>query len=191
MRNLIAANSARLKKDKFFWFAFFLMLGWSVLDYNGPVAVRYPRGSEGAYQGHAFTGIPGDFCCHRKGKDITIVTYGTIINKVLEAAQLLEQAGIDVTILRLFSTTNIPYEELSNQITGKNLIVVEEACSGSGIKEAFAWYMRDYAPDCTVHAMDLGSEFIPHGDLPSLFHMVGLDAEGIVGYVQEVLSHEK
>ncbi len=167
------------------------MLRWAVLEYHGPVAVRYPRGSEGAYQDHAFVGVPGEFCCHRKGKDITIVTYGTVVNKVLEAAQLLEQSGIDVTVLRLFSATHIPYEELTKRITGKNLVIVEEACSGSGIKEAFAWAMKDHAPDCAIHAMDLGRDFIPHGDLPSLFHMVGLDAEGIAGYVQEVLSNEK
>ena len=45
MRNLISANFARLKKDKFFWFAFLLMLFWSILQLLAPLieAVQNPQ----------------------------------------------------------------------------------------------------------------------------------------------------
>ncbi len=36
MRNLISANFAKLKKDKFFWLAFFLMLSWSTIRLLAP-----------------------------------------------------------------------------------------------------------------------------------------------------------
>ena len=43
MRDLVAADLAKLKKDKFFWFAFFLMLVWSVMQLLAPLieALQY------------------------------------------------------------------------------------------------------------------------------------------------------
>ena len=45
MRNLISANFAKLKKDKFFWFAFFLMFFWSTMQLLAPLieAVQNPE----------------------------------------------------------------------------------------------------------------------------------------------------
>lgn len=37
MRNLVSANFAKLKKDKFFWFAFALMFSWSVMRLLAPL----------------------------------------------------------------------------------------------------------------------------------------------------------
>lgn len=37
MYNLVSANFAKLKKDKFFWFAFFLMLSWSMIQLLAPL----------------------------------------------------------------------------------------------------------------------------------------------------------
>ena len=58
------------------------MLEQAVLHVDGPVAIRYPRGGEGAYQGDAG---PGHAAVLRQGDDITLVSYGILINDVLEA----------------------------------------------------------------------------------------------------------
>ena len=71
------------------------MLRRAVLEMTGPVAVRYPRGCDGA-----FTGI-AEQPRLREGKDITLVTYGTLINEVLSAAKLLEARGISAEVLKL------------------------------------------------------------------------------------------
>ncbi len=167
------------------------MLRWAVQECTGPVAVRYPRGTEGNYTCNAFMGNPNDFCCHRKGEDVTLITYGTLINHVLSAAEKLEQMGIRPTVLRLFSTTNIPVEKIAEEITGSHVVVIEETSSGCGIKESIAWAMAEFAPNCKIHGIDLGENFVPHGDPVSLYHLTGLDADSIANYVREVLSHEE
>ena len=67
------------------------MLRRAVLELTGPVAVRYPRGGEGAYQdccgNETFTQV-------RPGADCTILTYGVLINEALAAAELLHEAGV-------------------------------------------------------------------------------------------------
>lgn len=167
------------------------MLRWAVTACTGPVAIRYPRGAQGAYRQSAFAGSPAAVCCHRSGSDVTIVTYGTMVNHALAAADELERRGIHAAVLRLLSTTHIPYRQLLDQIAGTDVLVVEEAGRGCGIREAFAWTLRELAPQIKVHGLDLGTDFIPHGDAASLYHLTGLDAESIANSVQEVLSREK
>ena len=160
------------------------MLRWAVLGCSGPVAVRYPRGSEGAYQGCAFRNEPKDVCIHREGTDVTLITYGNLVNNVLAAADALAEQGIQAKVLRLLSPSHIP--ELKDRIAGP-AVVVEEACTGSGIKEALAWQLSGIR----VHAIDLGADFVPHGDMNSLYKLSGLDTGSITKFVCEVLHHEK
>ena len=160
------------------------MLRWAVTKCNAPVAVRYPRGSEGGYKSSAFACDPRGVCVHREGSDVTLITYGNLINNVLAAADALAERGISVKVLRLLSVSHLP--ELSRMVSG-SVVVIEEAAEGSGIKEAVAWKLRGRA----VHGIDLGGEFVPHGDQNSLYKFTGLDAGSITNFVCEVLHHEK
>ena len=66
MRILCPASFAELR----------VMLRKAVLELDGPVAVRYPRGGEGAYQDCH----PEPVAVLREGSDLTILTYGIVIN---------------------------------------------------------------------------------------------------------------
>ena len=160
------------------------MLRWAVTKCNAPVAVRYPRGSEGSYKSSAFACDPSGVCVHREGSDVTLITYGNLINNVLAAADALAERGVSVKVLRLMSVSHIP--ELSRMVSG-SVVVIEEAAEGSGIKEAVAWELNGRP----VHGIDLGADFVPHGDQNSLYKYTGLDAGSITNFVCEVLHHEK
>ena len=160
------------------------MLRWAVLEHNGPAAVRYPRGAQGAYTDCAFRGDPSGVCTHKEGTDVTLITYGNLINNVLSAAEELSKAGISAKVLRLLSASHIP--DLRDQISGP-AVVIEEAAANSGIKEAIGWSL----PGVTVHGIDLGTDFVPHGDMDSLYKRAGLDAGSIKNFVCEVVHNEK
>ena len=125
--------------------------------------------------------------CHRRGTSATFVTYGTVINNVIAAAEQLAKTGIEVSVLRLLSVTDLDGAELARQLTGEHVIVVEEMTAGSGIKETVGWALAEYAPQCHVHGVDLGSDFVPHGDLPTLYRRAGMDADSLANLVREVL----
>ena len=160
------------------------MLRWAVLDCGGPVAVRYPRGAEGAYKDCAFAGDPKAVCVHREGTDVTLITYGNLINNVLSAAERLAEKGISARVLRLLSASHIP--ELREHICGP-AVVIEEAAERSGVKEAVCWSL----PGIRVHGIDLGPDFVPHGDMASLYQLAGLDADSITNFVCEVVHNEE
>ncbi len=115
-----------------------------------------------------------------------------MLQNVMEAAVLLEQQGIRTSVLRLMSVSPLPTELLLDQLSDcRRVVIVEEACSQSGIRQALAWELTHANPNLRVDGMDLGHNYVTHGNLQTLYEHYGLDAKSIADYVQEVLSHEK
>ena len=167
------------------------MLRWAAKDCSGPVAIRYPRGGNGAFTEDLFH-ADKPVVAHKTGTKATLITYGVMVNNVLEAAQQLSASGIDVTVLRLTQVHPIDPDLLCGALSRNGpVIVVEEAASGAGIKEAVAWAVHETQPQRRVYGMDCGNEFVPHGDLKQLHQLLGLDPESIENKVREVLSNEK
>ena len=121
---------------------------------------------------------------------MTFVTYGRTLDNVLEAAGLLSAEGVEAGVLRLLTVSNLAAGEILEQLPeSRRVVVVEEVCSGSGIREALAWELRDNCPECRVWGLDLGADFVPHGSLKELYALCGLDPESIAAFVRkEVLS---
>ena len=178
MRVLCPANCAELSD----------MLRWAVEDYNAPVAIRYPRGGDGIVTDSAFTGSE-TVCCHRKGKDIAILAYGTMINQAMECAQILAQQGIEATVIRLLEVSNLPVERIVAELGDcKHILIPEETCTGSGIHEALSWELLRKKPDLRIHAVDLGKNFVTHGSIDMLYKTHGLDGASLANTAVEVLN---
>ena len=165
------------------------MLRWAVSEYDGPVAIRYPRGSEGSYTASDWKGLETGVVTHRQGRDVTFVTYGVMLDNVLEAAKLLSQQGIEATVLRLVNLTDL-HEAQILELAPKDrpVIVVEEAATGSGIHEALAYGLMQLCPGCRVSGRDLGKDFITHGNVKKLYEICGLDATSLAAYAKEVVE---
>ena len=164
------------------------MLHWAVEEYKGPVAIRYPRGTEGSYTASDWKGLDNGIVVHRKGSDVTFVTYGSMLDNTLAAADILSQQGVEATVLRLMNLSDLHTAEiLQNMGAAKKIIVVEEACTGSGIREALAYELMQHCSGCQVFGRDLGSDFITHGDKKKLYENCGLDAEALAAFAKEVV----
>ena len=166
------------------------MLRWAVEECTGPVAIRYPRGTEGSYTASDWQGPDHDLVkCHRQGKDVTLITYGSMLGNVMAAAEELSEQGIEATVLRLLTVSDLPAAEIAEKLSEKhNVIVVEEVCSGSGIRGALALELCKICADCRIDGIDLGRDFVPHGAQKELYKHCGLDASSIAAYTKEVLS---
>ncbi len=166
------------------------MLRWAVEDCIGPVAIRYPRGGEGPYSASAWQGAAGpQVVCHRQGSDVTLVTYGSLLNNVLEAAEQLAAQGVEATVLRLLNVSEQNAPEILEFMSDNHCIILaEEVCRGSGIRDALAWELKKLCPDCRIEGLDLGRNFVPHGSQKELYQYCGLDAVAIARYTKEVLS---
>jgi len=165
------------------------MLTWAVERYDGSVAVRYPRGGDRSYRESAWDGNT-NLVCHRQGKDVTILTYGTMLDNALDAADRLANQGIQATVLRIMNLSDLPVAEIRSACCGKHLIVLEEVSGGTGIAGDLALQLGEAAPELIVHSRDLGKNFVPHGSVNKLYEHCGVDGKSIAEYIQEVLRNE-
>lgn len=172
------------------------MLFWAVYHHNGPVAIRYPRGTDGTYQTSAWTdngamSQDGAVCLHRRGEKVVLVTYGSLLDNALEAAELLSQRNLDTGVLRLLTVAPLPVNPLANHLaSGAHVVLLEEICHGSGIAPELSWQLQRIRPDCKVDCLDLGSRYIPHGNIKDLYAYCHLDAHSIAEFVLEVCQNE-
>ena len=104
------------------------MLRFAVDKAAGPAAVRYPRGSEGAYK----DGGADAAKCVREGSDFTLVTYGTSINTAIEAADMLEKDEVFVEIIKLGCINPIEIGIIVNSVAKTKRLLVLEECAGRG-----------------------------------------------------------
>ena len=171
------------------------MLRWAVKRRFGPVAIRYPRGGNGNYCESGWSdiaGIPANAVhIHRIGKDITILTYGVLVNEAMKAADILQQQGITATVLRLMIVSALPVDEILKNLSDKHhVFVIEEIAGNCGIRDQLASQLRRMEPNCRVDGMDLGNRYIPHGSLDKLYDYYGLSGERIAGSILEEYRHE-
>ena len=181
---LILAPASRLEQQQ--------MLTWAVQSYHGPVAIRYPRGGDRHFAESSFDSLAdiaenGLLSCHRRGKDVTILTYGTMLENAMEAAELLSARGVEATVLRVLTLSVLPVDQIISMTAGKKLLVLEEVSGGCGIAGALALEIGKKAPEITVYSRDLGKNFVAHGSVSKLYEHCGLDAESVAEYIQEVL----
>ena len=167
------------------------MLKWAVEECDGPVAVRYPRGGNGAYADSEWTGIENPVAVHRQGKNVTFITYGTIVNNVMEAADILASQGIEATVLRLQAVAPLDASRILDKISEHHhVMIVEESADCSGVHQELAWQIKHLLPRCRVDGLDLGNRFVTHGDMKTLYKYYGLDGQSIADFTREVLKGE-
>ena len=163
------------------------MLAWAAETYDGPVAVRYPRGGDRGYTGAAWE--PGiSVAQHREGSDVTFLTYGTLLENVMDAAGLLSEHGVESCVLRLMELSEFDVEEIASHISSHHVVIVEETEGNSGIGDALTAKLYKAVPDCCVHVRNLGVGFAPHGAVNKLYEQYGLDGASIADFTREVLG---
>ena len=150
------------------------------------MAIRYPRGSDRGYVDSVWdAGNP--VVCHRRGDDITLITYGVLLDNAMKAAELLAEQGIEATVLRLTRLTNLPVEDIMQSLsTNKRVVVLEEVGGHCGISAELALKMQD----CRVSGIDLGDRYVTHGTVNVLYEHYGLSPEAIKNYVLGVHQDE-
>lgn len=170
------------------------MLRWAIDEYDGPVAIRYPRGGDNGYTQSAWTaaaGLNGGVCCHRTGKDLTIVTYGIMLKNALDAADALHQQGVEATVLRLLTVEPMPVQQIADALSeNSHVVILEDVCSQSGIGDVLARRLYERIPGCRVNTLNLGQQYVTHGSIQSLYEHYGLDGQSVARYVMEVRNRE-
>ena len=163
------------------------MLRHAVCEMTGTVAMRYRRGGEGQWTQVA--GVDGTTVI-QEGTDVTLVAYGTMVDQVLQAAQLLEQRGHSAAVVKLNSIRPLdmgPIRRLCEQ-TGR--LIVAEECNDSGcVGRTIISELALGGVPVKAALVNLGDQFVPQGSVAQLREMTGIDGAGICQKAMEVIAN--
>lgn len=151
---------------------------------NGPVAVRYPRGGEGAFQEDTFAQAAALL---RDGEDITLCAYGTLINTVLEAADRLAEQGVAAAVVKINELSDSAQSVLSRSVEKTGHLLVLEDCVQEGcLGQQLAANLLNNGEKFSLKLCNLGNRFIPHGTVQQLYSDYKLDTSGVCAAVKEL-----
>jgi 1-deoxy-D-xylulose-5-phosphate synthase len=167
----------------------------TALTYDGgPVALRYPRG-EGIGvplpASNRVVPIPiGRGEILREGAHVAIVGYGTGVQKGLEAADILAEGGIDVTVADARFAKPLDAELLAALAADHELLVtVEEGVLAGGFGSAVWECLNDEAAALPrILRVGLPDRYVTHGK-PALLHAeVGYTGKAIAQRIEAAIT---
>lgn len=158
------------------------MLEFAV-DMDGPVAIRYPRGSsEGKHL--RLRKFKGSNSVISEGSDVTIIAAGAMLDECIDAADILRESGISAGVIN--AAVIKPLDSTWADIKSRLVVTVEDNIKRGGFGESFTAEFQDAPYD--ILNIAIPDSFIEHGDIPSLRKECGIDAESIASRIREKLG---
>lgn len=172
------------------------MMFTAQLPNQGPVVIRYPRGS----------GVLTDWRCAleaipvgkgRKlasGKDIAILSIGHIGNHVTKAIEALREQRPHITIAHYDMRYLKPIDkDILNEVghNFKNVITIEDGVRDGGLGSAVLEYFADNGLTPRVIRLGIPTDtFMEHGTIAQLQHIARIDTDAIINAVDSICEQE-
>ena len=166
------------------------MLRQALYEIPGPVALRYPRGGEGAFTADTSAQAVVSL---RDGRQAALISYGTLINQTLAAAEALEVQGISVKVIKLNRIAPLDTDTILKETAQMDAVLVLEDCFENGsVGQQIAAAMAEAGQHCPhVILQNLKDHFAPEGTVEELRQRFGLDAASVAKTIEEAMACEQ
>lgn len=158
------------------------------VDYDGPIAVRYPRGE-------AYTGLKefrepiclGKSEVIHEGSRVALLAVGSMVKMAEEVQkQLKERMDMDAALVNARFVKPIDEELLRSFADTYELVVtLEENVKDGGFGERVLAFAEEEDLPFGVEIIALPDRFIPHGSVSYQMKQVGFTPEDICGRIEE------
>ena len=160
---------------------------------KGPFVIRYPRGR----------GVLADWHCGleevkvgtgRKlhdGKDVAVLSFGPVGNNVEKAIGTIETSTPQLSIAHYDMRFAKPLDtEILKGVAQQfdRIITIEDGAREGGFGSAVLEWLEDNGYRKNVVRLGLPDHFVEHGTVAELQHSVGIDAEGIIEAVNDIIK---
>lgn len=151
------------------------------LNYNGPIAIRYPRGE--AYDELEDKRAPivlGKGEVLYQGKEIAILAVGSMVKVAVKVKEQLENAGYHPTIINMRFVKPLDTQLLDEVAVDHSLIVtMEENVKNGGFGEKVLHYFNEKEYDAKVRIVAIEDQFVSHGSVGDLMKQQKMDADSV------------
>ncbi len=154
----------------------------AAVDMTSPVAVRYPKGSEGIYKEGGSEAVR----LLAEGSDVTIVSYGIMINEALKAAEILRRSNVGADIIKLGRIAPLEIDEIRASVKKTGRLIVAEDCLSTGcVGEKIASLLG--GESFKISLVNIGRRFTGAGTIAQQMKSCGIDAESIARRASELI----
>lgn len=120
---------------------------------------------------------------------MSIVTYGILTEQALAAAELLAQEHIAAQVVKLNRVAPLDGDAVCGALAGvRRLVVLEDQLRQGCVGQRLAALLLERGAAPEAAAAERGERLPAQGSVRQLYHALGLDAQGVVCAVKEVLS---
>lgn len=166
------------------------MLDFAVNQWDGPIAVRYPRGTaETAFSENKQPIEYGKAELIQEGKKIAILAEGHMLKAAADAAKLLEADGFHPMLVNMRFIK--PLDEAVLQKTAENcehIVTVEDNLRKGGLGSKVMEFYGDHGIQADILNLAFPDKYIEQGTQTQLFERYGLDAAGIYESIKKRLG---
>lgn len=152
------------------------LLAWA-FAYDGPVAIRYPRGGA-----NKLPLCPNpDFVAFKwkvlkQHTDTYVISYGNQINELLDS-------NLDIGLVDALFLKPLDYD-LLDTLHDKHLIVVEEHVCYGGLNT----FIKNYLPNTKIDVIALPNSFIEQGNPQEILKDYNLSGDALINKVKELAN---
>ncbi|GKX31933.1 1-deoxy-D-xylulose-5-phosphate synthase 1 [Vallitalea longa] len=157
------------------------MVRYAVNFDDGPIAIRYPKGKASQeLNEHNEEIVYGKSEIIKNGTKIAIIGVGTLTQTVIDAAKLLDNDGINPTIINARFIKPID-KSLIEEIAKSHdyIFTVEENVISGGYGNNIIRYITDIDVNTKVVCLGIKDDFVRHGTRNELIRLCELDEQSI------------
>ena len=150
----------------------------------GTFVIRYPRGRGSLINWRCpLTPVEvGKGRCLKEGRDVALISLGPIGTAAASAIEQVENENATLSIAHYDLRFLKPLDEEMLHHIGQNfsrIVTIEDGARMGGMGSAILEWMDDHGYRPVVKRLGLPDEFVEHGTVAELRHIVGLDVESI------------
>ncbi len=156
------------------------MLRFSV-DFNGPLAIRYPRGTALEKMKDFRPPIEyGKAECMFREKGILLLAIGSMVETAWEVREALKEKGYSVSLVNARFAAPLDTELLKELLTTHSVVVtLEENVAKGGFGEHVDAALAALDYHGTILSVAIPDCYVEHGNVTILKEMLGLDTESV------------
>ncbi len=154
------------------------------MEFNTPLAIRYPRGS---FIADNFDTPPfelGKSYLIEEGRDILFIGYGNGVGRAIESKKLLKDlnpAILDLRFVKPLDEDNL--KELAKEY--KKWYIFSDSAYKGGVASAILEFLeQEVIKDIEVISFEYPDKFIPHGKTADIEKYLGIMPEQIAAFVE-------
>ncbi len=168
------------------------MLKHAIYDYEGVVAVRYPRGAQPIDSDDtAVAPALFQYQCLDSDPGVLLATYGRTFHAVNQAAERLIQMGIQVSILKLNQIHPLPEEAVKSAANHSHIFFFEEGIKNGSVAEQLLVKLKEQGYQGGYHITAIDNQFVSQATTEQSLRYLKLDKESIAESVVAIMNQNK